>query len=86
MTYDGIMAKYQNADSLNDTQRFGTWLAIECVMNGRRDFWKEILDSHDTHGVPFDLLYVEIKGRQLIPESFTSEMFAAGMAKARAIL
>jgi hypothetical protein len=83
--YDEIMAKYPNADKLDDQQRFGAFLMIE-TMWGRGQVWKEMLEMHDTHGLPFDIIYLKVKERDLLPDAITSEIFSKGMAKARTVL
>ena len=40
-------------------------------LNGKNSFWYDVLQIHDTHGVPFDLIYQKLENNYAnLPISF----------------
>jgi hypothetical protein len=61
----------------DDTKlQYGMFSMTEIWLKGRNEAWNDLLDIHDTHGVPLDLIYLKVKeGTDYIPEDWTSDNF-----------
>lgn len=70
---------------------FGSQFSLEArafgfqqYITGNGEFWHDVLQLHDTYGVPFDLIWLKIRqalGESLMP--LTSEQFTEHMRMTR---
>lgn len=58
-------------------EEYGLFCLTEIIYKkGAFEKWQSILHTHDTYGLPFDLIYLKLKeSTNLIPEEWNSENF-----------
>lgn len=50
--------------------------SLEIKMMGKSDFWDELIEIHDTHGLPWDLMYKKLtEATNHVPDEWTSGNF-----------
>ncbi len=62
-----------------DNQVIGSFALEQILSKNKTKFWNEILEIHDTYGVPFDLIYVKLKDAGKFSFEWTSEAFSLFM-------
>jgi hypothetical protein len=69
-----IDEKIKNLMSERPEHAAGLFLFSE-TLDGNLTFWQDILEIHDTHGLPFDIIFIKLKEEDLIFEEMKFELF-----------